>query len=398
MEIKSDQCTLFVCVCVCCRLRIRPRCLNDVSRVELSTCVLGQRVSLPVGISPTAMQGMAHPDGECASAKAASDAGAVYILSTLSTCSIEEVATAAPLAIKWFQLYIYKDRVSALCATGTSSERRGAAVVQWLDYSPPATPEFSHVEILPDDATGRELTLELVRRVERAGFTVLVLTVDAPIFGIRRCIVRNEFKLPSHLRLANFTGDCATEICDSKGGSGINEYALSLFDPKLTWEDVKWLKSITKLPIVLKGILTAEDAIKGADLGVAAIFVSNHGGRQVDGAPAAIEALPEVVRAVGDKVEVYMDGGVTQGTDVFKALALGARMAFVGRPALWGLAHSGERGVANVLSILQWELETTFQLTGNYNIPAHMELQSSSSHGTTIFQLTWNFILPAHHA
>ncbi|XP_063235286.1 2-Hydroxyacid oxidase 1-like isoform X2 [Bacillus rossius redtenbacheri] len=258
------------------RLRIRPRCLRDVSLLDLSTSVLGATVALPVGIAPTAMQSMAHSDGELASARAAEEAGAIFVLSTLSTSSIEEVASAAPNAVKWFQLYIYRDR---------------------------------------------ELTRELVRRAEWAGYKALVLTVDAPVFGNRRCIARDHFQLPSHLR-------------------------------------------ITQLPIVLKGVLTAEDAVKGADAGAAAILVSNHGGRQVDGAPAAIEALPEVARAVGDRVEVYMDGGVTQGTDVFKALALGARMVFIGRPALWGLAHSGKRGVCNVLSILRRELEITFQLTG----------------------------------
>ncbi|XP_063235285.1 L-lactate oxidase-like isoform X1 [Bacillus rossius redtenbacheri] len=301
------------------RLRIRPRCLRDVSLLDLSTSVLGATVALPVGIAPTAMQSMAHSDGELASARAAEEAGAIFVLSTLSTSSIEEVASAAPNAVKWFQLYIYRDR---------------------------------------------ELTRELVRRAEWAGYKALVLTVDAPVFGNRRCIARDHFQLPSHLRLANFTGINESEIHDSKGGSGINEYAISLFDTKLTWDDVIWLKSITQLPIVLKGVLTAEDAVKGADAGAAAILVSNHGGRQVDGAPAAIEALPEVARAVGDRVEVYMDGGVTQGTDVFKALALGARMVFIGRPALWGLAHSGKRGVCNVLSILRRELEITFQLTG----------------------------------
>ncbi|XP_063224291.1 uncharacterized protein LOC134532051 [Bacillus rossius redtenbacheri] len=299
--------------------RIRPRCLVDVSRVDLSARALGAAVSLPVGISPTAMQRMAHPDGECATARAAGEAGTVFILSTLSTSSVEEVAAAAPDTTKWFQLYIYKDR---------------------------------------------ELTRQLVKRVEAAGFRALVLTVDAPVFGIRRSDVRNQFKLPPHLTLANFTGLHATDVNESKGGSGINEYVLSLFDPALCWDDVAWLKSITKLPIVLKGILTAQDAVRGVDAGAAAIMVSNHGARQVDSTPATIEALPEVARAVGGRAEVYLDGGVRQGTDVFKALALGARMVFLGRPALWGLAHSGQRGVRSILDIVRWELETTFSLTG----------------------------------
>ncbi|KAJ8870922.1 hypothetical protein PR048_027224 [Dryococelus australis] len=322
--------------------RIRPCCLVDVSSVDVSTQVLGTCVSLPVGISPTAMQRMAHPDGECATARvsdkypttatskvmcnkdwgvfaAAGDAGTVFILSTLSTSSVEEVSAAAPHTTKWFQLYIYKDR---------------------------------------------ELTEKLVKRVEDAGYQALVLTVDAPVFGIRRSDVRNKFKLPPHLTLANFKGLHATDVTESKGGSGINEYVLSLFDPALSWEDINWLKSITKLPIILKGILTAQDAVRGVDAGAAAILVSNHGARQIDSTPASIEVLPEVVKAVGGRVEVYLDGGVRQGTDIFKALALGAKMVFVGRPALWGLTHSGQQGVKNILDILKWELETTFSLTG----------------------------------
>nr|CAD7448934.1 unnamed protein product [Timema bartmani] len=304
------------------RLLIRPRCLRDVSQCDASTTVLGHKVAMPVGVSPTAMQRMAHPDGECANAKAAGAVGTIFILSTLSTSSIEEVAAAAPNTIKWFQLYIYKDR---------------------------------------------DVTRQLVERAERANFKALVLTVDASLFGIRRSDVRNKFTLPPHLTLANFTNEKATDVNKSKKGSGINEYVASLFDSKITWEDVKWLKRITKLPIVLKGILTAEDAVIGADLGVAAILVSNHGARQVDTTPASIEALPEIVRAVEGRVEVYLDGGVRGGTDVFKALALGARMVFMGRPPLWGLVHSGQEGVKNVLDIVKWEFDTTLALTGSYS-------------------------------
>nr|CAD7432566.1 unnamed protein product [Timema monikensis] len=304
------------------RLLIRPRCLRDVSQCDASTTVLGNKVAMPVGVSPTAMQRMAHPDGECANAKAAGAMGTIFILSTLSTSSIEEVAAAAPSTIKWFQLYIYKDR---------------------------------------------DVTRQLVERAERANFKALVLTVDASLFGIRRSDVRNKFTLPPHLTLANFTNEKATDVNKSKKGSGINEYVSSLFDSKITWEDVKWLKRITKLPIVLKGILTAEDAVIGADLGVAAILVSNHGARQVDTTPASIEALPEIVRAVEGRVEVYLDGGVRGGTDVFKSLALGARMVFMGRPPLWGLVHSGQEGVQDVLAIVKWEFDTTLALTGSYS-------------------------------
>nr|CAD7198596.1 unnamed protein product [Timema douglasi] len=294
------------------RLLIRPRCLRDVSQCDASTTVLGNKVAMPVGVSPTAMQRMAHPDGECANAKG----------------------------------YQHNNKnLPASMAEGSE----GVTLV--LDR--PA-----------DDGETRDVTRQLVERAERANFKALVLTVDASLFGIRRSDVRNKFTLPPHLTLANFTNEKATDVNTSKKGSGINEYVASLFDSKITWEDVKWLKRITKLPIVLKGILTAEDAVIGADLGVAAILVSNHGARQVDTTPASIEALPEIVRAVEGRVEVYLDGGVRGGTDVFKALALGARMVFMGRPPLWGLVHSGQEGVKDVLAIVKWEFDTTLALTG----------------------------------
>lgn len=300
------------------RLRIRPRFMRDVSYRNQSTTVLGTKVAMPIGIAPTAMQRMAHPDGECSNARAAGAIGCIFILSTLSTSSIEEVGAAATNTIKWFQLYIYKDR---------------------------------------------DVTCKLVKRAEQAGFRALVLTVDAPMFGIRNADIRNKFKLPPHLSLANFEGIKATGV-KSETGSGINEYVEQLFDPSLTWDDVIWLKSITQLPVILKGILTADDAIIAADLGVAAILVSNHGARQVDGTPASIEALPEVVKAVDGQCEVYLDGGIRQGTDVFKAIALGAKMVFMGRPALWGLACNGEDGVKSILSIMKTELDSVMALTG----------------------------------
>ncbi|XP_067014362.2 uncharacterized protein Hao [Anabrus simplex] len=301
------------------RLRLQPRVLRDVSCRDVSTTVLGCRVTLPVGIAPTAMQRMAHPEGECATARAAGAMGTVFTLSTLSTSSLEQVAAAAPDTLKWFQLYIYKDR---------------------------------------------KVTQQLVQRAEKAGFKALVLTVDAPVFGIRNADVRNKFSLPPHLALANFTDSTTTHVNQTESGSGINEYVNNLFDQSISWEDVKWLKSITRLPLVLKGILTAEDAIIGANMGAAAIQVSNHGGRQLDGAPAPIEALPEIVRAVGDRCEVYLDGGVRQGTDVFKALALGASMVFLGRPAIWGLAVEGEKGVVDVLTLIKREFNHALALAG----------------------------------
>lgn len=303
------------------RWRIRPRMLRDVSRRDLSTTVLGEKITFPVGVAPTAMQRMAHPDGEEATARASASVGTVMILSTLSTTSLEDVAQAAPEGLRWFQLYVYKDR---------------------------------------------PVTEQLVRRAEKCGYKAIVLTVDAPTFGIRLADVRNKFLLPPHLRLANFFPEDGKSYGarSSKGGSGINEYVASMFDATITWKDLAWLKSITNLPIVVKGVLTGEDAKLALEHGASAILVSNHGARQLDGVPATIDVLSEIVNAVNGCCEVYLDGGVSTGTDVFKALALGARAVFVGRPNLWGLVCKGEEGSRSVLKILQNEFDTAMTLSG----------------------------------
>ncbi|XP_062559277.1 uncharacterized protein LOC134224054 [Armigeres subalbatus] len=304
------------------RLRIRPRVLRSAEQRDLSVSLFGDRFSMPIGIAPTAMQRMAHPDGEVANAKAAASRGVAFTLSTIATSSMEQVATGAPGSPKWFQLYIYRDR---------------------------------------------KLTESLVRRAEKAGFKAIVLTVDAPVFGLRRADMRNKFSLPPHLILANFEGHLATGV-QSHGGSGINEYIKEQLDPTLSWDDVKWLANFTKLPVIVKGILTKEDAILAADIGVKGIWVSNHGARQLDSVPASIEALPEIVKAVGDRTTVVIDGGITQGTDVFKAIALGAKMVLFGRPALWGLAVNGQQGVEHILDLLRKELDITMLLAGCQSI------------------------------
>ncbi|XP_043275920.1 hydroxyacid oxidase 1 isoform X2 [Venturia canescens] len=301
------------------KLRIRPKVLRNVSHRDLSTMVMGEKVSMPLGVSPTAMQRMAHPDGECANARAAQAAGTIFTLSTISTSSIEEVAAAAPKAVKWFQLYILRDR---------------------------------------------NLTLELIRRAEKSDYRALVVTVDAPIFGTRRSDVRNKFSLPGHLKLANFIGPLSNKIHSAENGSGLQAYVTDSFDDSLSWDDISWLKTVTKLPVIVKGILTAEDALLSIKYGANGIVVSNHGARQIDGTAATIEVLPEIVRAVGNKVEIYLDGGVTQGTDVLKALALGAKMVFIGRPMIWGLACGGEKGAKDILEIFRSEIDQTFALTG----------------------------------
>ncbi len=283
------------------RIRLRPRVLVDVRACDLRTTVLGTPVNLPIMIAPTAFHGLAHPEGECATARAAGRAGAVFIASTSSTRSIEDIAaaTGGPL---WFQLYIF-DRVGAE---------------------------------------------QLVARAATAGCQALVLTVDSPRWGHKERSVRSGFRMPVK---ANFrAGDASKDTIP------------------LSWEAVSWLKSLTPLPLVLKGIFTAEDALLAIEYGADAIVVSNHGGRQLDGVAASIEVLPEVVEAVAGRCEVYVDGGIRRGTDVLKALALGARAVLIGRPALWGLAVNGAEGVGHVLELLRSELELAMALSGYTNL------------------------------
>ncbi|CAM9814334.1 unnamed protein product [Chrysoparadoxa australica] len=304
------------------RLRLRPRILRDVSKTSLATTVLGARVGSPLCIAPTAMQQMAHPDGECATAAAAAGTNTLMTLSSWSTTPLEKVAQAGPGGMRWFQLYVYKDR---------------------------------------------KLTAQLVKRAEAAGYLALAVTVDTPVLGQREADKRNRFALPSHLTMGNFIGAGGAHAEGTKDGgndSGLAAYVAGLIDRTLSWDDIKWLRGITKLKIVVKGVLTAEDATEAIKHGVDGIWVSNHGARQLDTTPATIEALPEIVRAVGSRCEVYLDGGICRGTDIFKALALGARAVFIGRPVLWGLAHSGEAGVRNVIEILNSELTLALQLAG----------------------------------
>uniref|UniRef100_A0A7S2V919 FMN hydroxy acid dehydrogenase domain-containing protein n=1 Tax=Fibrocapsa japonica TaxID=94617 RepID=A0A7S2V919_9STRA len=304
------------------RLRLRPRIMRDVSQTDSSTTVLGDKVSSPICVAPSAMQRMAHDDGECATSKACAKTGTLMTLSSWSTTALEEVSDAAPGGLRWFQLYVYKDRV---------------------------------------------VTLDLVRRAEAAGYKALAVTVDTPVLGRREADVRNRFKLPPHLTMGNFVGKGGSHAEGTKDGgkdSGLAAYVASLIDRTLNWEDIQWLRSVTSLKIVVKGVQTAEDAKVAVENKVDGIWVSNHGARQLDTVAATIEMLPEVVRAVNGACEVYVDGGILRGTDVFKALALGAKAVFIGRPVLWGLAHSGEEGVTNALTLLQNEFTMAMQLTG----------------------------------
>lgn len=309
------------------RLRLMPKVLIDVSKVDMQTTILGEKIAFPICIAPSAMQRMAHNDGECATSRASARHGTLMCLSSWSTTALEEVASAAPQGLRWFQLYVYKDRV---------------------------------------------VTLDLVKRAEKAGYTALAVTVDTPVLGRREADLKNKFALPPHLTMGNFTsagGDLASGTKSSGDkGSGLASYVSSLIDKTLTWDDIAWLRRNTKLKIVVKGIMTVEDALISLKHGVDGIWVSNHGARQLDTTPATIEVLPEIARAVAGRAEIYLDGGVSRGTDVLKAIALGARAVFVGRPVLWGLTHSGEEGVYNVMQLLKDEFCLAMMLAGSTTI------------------------------
>lgn len=233
--------------------------------------------------------------------------GSIMTLSTLSTTSLEDVARSSPGLIKWFQLYLFTDR--------------------------------------------RE-SLKLVQRAEAAGYKALVLTVDAPKFGTRRRDIKNNFKVAANF-VANF---------DQSSAKGLQN--LEYIDASIKWADITWLKSITKLPVLIKGIMTVEDSLMALEYKADGIVVSNHGGRQLDGVPATIEVLPMIARALNGRIPVFIDGGIRSGSDAFKCLALGATMVFVGRPILWGLACDGARGVEQVMRLLRDELELTMKLSG----------------------------------
>ena len=286
------------------RLRLRPRVLRDVSSVATATTLLGQPVAHPVVVAPTAFHRMAHPDGEPATARGAAAAGARFILSTRATTPVEAVAEVLGPTPFWYQVYVLRDR---------------------------------------------GLTVELVDRARIAGAAALVLTVDVPRLGRRLRDLVNQFVIPAHLG--------TIESLDRPDGQADQ-------DPSLTFDDIAWLREATGLPVVVKGVLRGDDARRCVDAGAAAVIVSNHGGRQLDTAVSGAAALPDVVDAVGDRGEVYVDGGVRRGTDVVKALALGARAVLVGRPVLWALATGGADGVATLLSDLVGELELAMALCG----------------------------------
>lgn len=320
------------------RVTFRNRVLVNAAKVDLSTTVLGQKLEVPIILAPTGLCGMAAPRAEVPCARAANRAGAVFTVSTLSTVTLEDVAQQAP-GPHWFQLYVHPDR---------------------------------------------QLTRSLVERARAAGYKAMVLTVDVPVVGRRERDHRNGVAIPPRITLRNAL-DTARKLRwlwnlvrhpmefanfrDPSDGArrrvfGRQASLAGLTDASLSWEDLKWFRSLWPGPLAIKGIMTGEDARLAVAHGMDAVIVSNHGGRQLDGVPGAIEVLPEVIDAVNGRAEVILDGGVRRGSDAVKAIALGARACMVGRPYLYGLAANGERGVDQVLSLLRADIERTLTLLG----------------------------------
>lgn len=301
------------------QLTLRPRFLRDISRREISTTVLGQPVSLPVMLSPAGMHMNVHPEGELATARGAGMSGALMILSTLSSYSMEEVAQAAgPL---WFQLY----------------------------------------------HRGRDFTETLVRRAEDAGYKAICLTVDIPMRSPQERDARTAgINYLGPFPLGNFRGANGEQNADS-GAATLAAWNAAAAPP-ITWRELEWLRSLTALPLVLKGINTPEDAHLAVEHGIDGIFVSTHAGRVSDSAVGAIEMLPQIVEATRARAEVYVDSGIRRGSDVIKALALGARAVGIGRPLFWGLAVDGADGVHGVLELLREEIDRCMALCGQTNI------------------------------
>ncbi|MFC9330459.1 alpha-hydroxy acid oxidase [Kitasatospora sp. NPDC057015] len=301
------------------RYALRPRTLVDVSSCDPALTLLGSALDIPVGIAPMAYHRLVHEEGETATARAAGRAGALLVAGIFASRTLEEIAAAATGPL-WLQLY-------------------------WLRR--------------------RDALAGLIERAEEAGYRALVLTVDAPRIGRRLRDTRNGFTIPAGVRAVNLDPRLmAASHRGAAGSSGIESHAREQFDPTLSWADLAWLRGRSSLPIVLKGILTAEDARLAVEHGAAAVVVSNHGGRQLDGALPSLAALPEVVDALPSHVPALVDGGVRTGTDVAVALALGARAVLVGRPVLWGLATAGEAGVDRVLGLLRSELDDAMALLG----------------------------------
>ncbi|MGP8110810.1 MAG: alpha-hydroxy acid oxidase [Thermoplasmata archaeon] len=301
------------------RWTLRPRMLADVRAVDLRTTMLGSPVRAPFFVAPTAYQGEIHPDGERGSARAAGKAGVLAVFSTLSSAPLEAIARVVPAGPRWFQLYLQRDFAASA---------------------------------------------RLVRRAERSGYSALVVTVDTPVLGSRDRQVRSGFAFSTPVPVGN-----GVDARSPPRAAALNGGRYRLPAPAdQTWEVIDRLGTVTKLPIVVKGVLTADDARRALDHGARGVVVSNHGGRQLDRAPSALDALPEVVTAVGDRAEVYYDGGIRRGSDVLIALALGARAVGLGRPVLWALAVGGGSGVERFLALLAADVATSLALAGRRSV------------------------------
>ena len=324
------------------RVKLRQRVLVDMTNRSLESTMVGEKVSMPVALAPTGLTGMQHPDGEMLAAQAAEEFGVPFTLSTMSICSIEDVASVTKKPF-WFQLYVMKDR---------------------------------------------DFVSNLIGRAKAAGCSALVLTADLQVLGQRHKDIRNGLSAPpkftpKHIwQMATRPSWCMgmlgtqrrtfRNIAGHAKGvtdlSSLSSWTAEQFDPQLSWNDVAWIKEQWGGKLIIKGILDAEDAKMAAQTGADAIIVSNHGGRQLDGAPSSIAVLPEIVDAVGDQIEVHLDGGIRSGQDVLKALCLGARGTYIGRPFLYGLGAGGKAGVRQALEIIRRELDVTLALCGKRNI------------------------------
>jgi isopentenyl diphosphate isomerase/L-lactate dehydrogenase-like FMN-dependent dehydrogenase len=294
------------------RWELRPRVLVDVSDVSTRATVLGTELELPFLVAPVAFQLLAHPDGEAGMARAAAEAGTVMCLSSLTSTRPAEVAEAAPGGKCWMQVYLFRDR---------------------------------------------GVTRAMVEEAAEAGYEALLLTVDAPYAGRRERDLRTGFQVPAEIRAPAIEGAVGHKSLTTAEVFG-------LVDPSITWSDLEQLCGEFDLPILVKGLITGDDAALAVEHGAAGVVVSNHGGRQLDNAPATIDALPEVVEAVAGRIPVLVDGGIRRGTDVAVALAIGAEAVLVGRPALWGLAVDGEAGAHRALEMLADELRLALALVG----------------------------------
>jgi isopentenyl diphosphate isomerase/L-lactate dehydrogenase-like FMN-dependent dehydrogenase len=312
------------------QLKLYPYVLRDVSERNMQIQLLGKTQPTPLLICPMALQRMAHPDGEIGMVQAAGKFGVPMIVSTMASTTIEEIAAHRKAPV-FFQLYVYKNR---------------------------------------------QISEELVRRAEASGYEALVLTVDTPMLGRRERDIRNNYRIPDEFAPANLP---IRNVNSDSQESGIELFFKTLLrSDDMTWESIAWLRTLTKVPIFVKGVLRTDDAKKAVDAGVDGIIVSNHGGRQLDTVPSTISVLPNIAKAVNRQVPVLVDGGVRRGTDVVKAIALGATGVMIGRPFLWALAHGGQAGVEHALGLLTAEIDLAMALIGVKNIS---EITEDLMHG-----------------